>query len=340
MTAAQDLTAKPLSILVCDRRVPAISGTRPTLALVLEELGNKVDMAEDGPADLSHYDVLLLWGNPGYYPRFRRQLRATDRGMRPLVAVLHSEPLPPPRSSGLPKWSPLNAAEIGKILLRDRRATDIYTNAFVLRRMMREGTIDLLFVTSREKQEYVAEEGYESWYVPYGYHRSLGRLLGIERDVDVLFLGETRPWRRRRHLRHLRRAGVEVTVRGSWHADAKGLWGEERTRFLNRTKIVIHLQRYPGKVAAMRFVFAMANGAMVISEPSYRPEPFVSGEHYVEATVGEMPGVIRHYLARPEERERITAAAHRLVTEELTYRRSMEKMLAVIRENLVSMPRH
>jgi hypothetical protein len=324
----------PLSILVCDRRVPALAGTRPTVATVLAELGHDVAMAEDGPVDLAPCDVILLYGNPGYFPKLRRQLLSTPKERRPLVAALHAEPLPPPRASGLPRWSGLNLAEVAKILLRDWRATDIYSNAFKLRRMMREGTIDLLFATYAEKYEYAREQGYECWLTPYGYHLSFGRLLGLDRDVDVLFLGEMRPRRRRRLLNQLRQAGIEVTVRGSWKNRHEGLWGEDRTRFLNRTKIIVHLQRYPGKLAPKRFFLAMANGAMVISEPAYRPEPFVDGEHYVSASIERMPDVIRHYLAHTDERERITAAAHRLVTEEITFARSMERMLDVIRSRL------
>ena len=69
--------------------------------------------------------------------------------------------------------------------------------------MMREGSIDLLFVMSLEKMEYTHEQGYPCWHVPYGYHSSFGRLLGLDRDVEVLFLGDTRPRRRRRLLRSL-----------------------------------------------------------------------------------------------------------------------------------------
>lgn len=327
-------TGEPLSILICDRRVPANADMRPALAVGLEELGQRVKVIADGPADLSLFDVVILSGNPGYYPRLRRQLLSSRPAPRPLIATLHTEPLPPPKASGLPRWSPLSVSEIGKILLRDWRATDIYTNAFKLRRMMREGTIDLLFVMSAEKQEWAAEQGFQSWYIPYGYHGGMGGLLGLERDVDVLFLGDTRPLRRRRLLSKLRRAGIDVTVRGSWHPDGRGLWGEERTRFLNRTKILVHLQRYPGKLAAIRYVIAMTNGALVISEPPYRPEPFIEGEHFVAANIERMPEVIRHYLAHPEERERITASAHRFVTGELTYRRSLGMLLDVVRDRL------
>ena len=321
-----------LRILFCDRRIPALAGTRPTAATVLEGLGHEIVLGEDGPVTFDGIDVILMWGNPGYFPKLRKQLLRTPKIPRPLVAVVHAEPLPPPRASGLPRFTSLSVAEIGKILLRDWRATDIYSNAFTLRRMMREGSIDLLFAMSAEKVEYFREQGYEAWHIPYGYHPSLGHLLNLERDVDVLFLGDTRPPRRRKLLRYLRNAGIDVTVKGSWYDAA--LWGENRTQFLNRTKIIVHLQRYPGKLAAKRFILAMANGAMVVSEPPYLPAPFVNGVHYAEATIENMAAVIRHYLANPEERERITRAGHRLVTEDLTFERSMRAMLDVIAARL------
>ena len=328
------MVPEKLSIMVFDRRVPALEGTKPTVGKVLEELGHDVAYAEDGPADFLSCDVIVEFGNPGYFPKLRRQLLATPREKRPLVAVLYAEPLPAPRASGLPRWSSLNIAEIGKIILRDWRATDIYTNAYNLRRFLREGSIDMLFVTGGEQHEYANEQGYENWEYQYGYHPSHGRVLGLERYVDVLFLGETRPRRRRLLLNRLGRAGIDVTVRGSWHKSDKGLWGDERIQFLNRTKIIVHLQRYPGKTGSKRFVLALANGAMVVAEPSYRPEPFVPGVHYAEAPIEHMPELIRYYLNNEAERERIAMAGHRLVTEDLTFEKTMREIVETIRGRL------
>ncbi|HEX6209569.1 MAG TPA: glycosyltransferase [Methylomirabilota bacterium] len=315
-----------LAILACHRSIPARAGDMPVFARVLEELGHRITLNDDRPADLASHDLVVLWGSPGFFPRLRRQLVA-EKGVRPPVASLHAEPLPPPRASGLRRWSALSASEVAKILLCDWRATDIYTNAFKLRRVMREGSIDFLFPLSVEKLEYMREHGYPAWPLWYGYHPSMGRLLGRDRDLDVLFLGDTRPPRRRRLLAELRAAGVPVTIRGSWHDSSS--WGEGRTELLNRTKVIVHLQRYPGKLAAMRFVMAMANGALVISEPVYKPEPFVDGRHYVTAPAAEMPAAIRYYLDHPAERERITEAAHGLVTDELRFERAMEAMLDI-----------
>ena len=293
-------------------------------------MGHHVVLAEDDAVDLNVCDVLLMWSNPGYYPRTLRRLQSMPKVERPVVAVMYTEPLPAPKASGLPRWSGLNKAEIAKILLRDWRRTDIYSNARTLRSLMRDGIIDELFVLGGEQEEYAAEQGYRAHRYDYGYHPNFGNLMGLERDIDVLFIGETRQRRRKKFLKKLRGAGIDVMVRGSWHKTEGALWGEERTRVLNRTKIVVHLQRYPGKVASKRYVLAMANGALVVSEPSYRPDPFIEGVHFVSASIDEMPRVIRRYLSDTSERERITAVAHRFVTTELTWRQIMEKVVATI----------
>jgi hypothetical protein len=251
-----------------------------------------------------------------------------------VVAAYHAEPLPPPKASGLPRWSPLSPRELALVLRAHPRANDIYTNAITIRRIVREGWLDLLFAATLEQVEYLEEQGISSAYVPYGYHPSFGTILGLERTIDALFLGGREPLRRKRLIGYLRWKGIDLDVRGDWKDPS--LWGEGRTKLLNQTKIVVHLQRYPGKVASMRIVLALANGALVVAEPCYRPDPFVPGVHYVEAPVRELPDTIRYYLAHDEERERIVAAGHRLVTEELTWARSAETVVRAIRQCLAS----
>ena len=57
-----------------------------------------------------------------------------------------------------------------------------------------------------------------------------GRGLGIERDIDVLFLGEMRAPGRRRAVRRLRRSGIHVEAMGDYRNPS--LWGEKRHDFV------------------------------------------------------------------------------------------------------------
>lgn len=316
-----------LRITVCQRRLANGEPERPEVTAALRTARHRVREVYDGPLDWAGDDLVWIQGNASWYPRIAARLEAAGR-RRPRVVLWHTEPLPPPPRAELPRPR-LSLREIAKIALRDRRATDAYTNAARLRRLVRAGLPDVLVASARIRQDYLAARGIASHFVPLGYHaESHGRDMGLERDIDVLFLGTMQVPRRRRLVAELGEAGVHVRTEGSWHDGAA--WGDERTRLLNRTKILLNLPRHPGEFSGLRLILGMGNGAMLVSEPMGGSEPYVPGRHYVEAPVAEMPAIIRHYLARPDERRRITAEAHRFVTAELTMRRSVERILALV----------
>ena len=269
-------------------------------------------------------DWLLIRGNAAWYPNLRRCLFALPRNRRPHVLLWHFEPLPPARGAALPlPW--LNLREVAKILLRDPRATDVYTNYFTLRTLHRMGIPDVLVVSSRGRQDFLAERGIDAHFAPLGCDPSMGRDLGLQRDIDALFLGILNVPRRNRLLRSLKDQGVNLTEAGSWTDPA--FWGENRTRLLNRTKILINLARTPAEFSGFRLSLGMANKALVVSEPIYRPEPFVPGKHFVMVPSERMAATIRHYLDAAEERASITEIAARFVQEEATLQRSTEFIL-------------
>lgn len=295
------------------------------------ELGCEVVRATDATFSPESASALVVWGNAGWFPRAFELLAALPPSDRPLVAVWQSEVLPFPRASGLGRTR-LTARELARILLRRPTAVDPNTTARRLVGHVRRGLVDILVVTSEDRREFLAEQGVRSEVVPRGYHESHGADLGRERDLDVVFLGALNVPRRRRILRSLARAGVDVFARGSW-TDQR-YWGEQRAALLNRARIVLNVSRHPGQFAGDRFVVAMGNGALVVSEPVYRPAPFRPGEHYVEAAVPELAETIRRFLADEEERRRIAARGHAFVTGELTMRRSAARVLALIARRL------
>ncbi len=66
-----------------------------------------------------------------------------------------------------------------------------------------------------------------------------------------------------------------------------------------------------------RMVEAMANGCVVVTEPSERYEPLRPGVHFVEAEASELGTTIEALLADPARIERIRTAAHDAVMHEL-----------------------
>jgi hypothetical protein len=303
-------------------------GPRP-VELALKELGCDIRIVPEATLDPPAGSLVWISGNATWYPDACRRLARMPANARPLIVLWHTEPLPFARAAGQ-KLERLHLRELAKIALRDPRATDPGTNFRALRRLLDHDLPDLLVVSTRAKQEFLAEQGAEAEFVPMGYHSSYGRDLELERDIDVLFLGAPDVPRRKHILRRLRRAGVNHHEAGGWRDPA--FWGENRTHLLNRAKILLNLPRHPGLLSGERMILGMANKALVISEPIHLSEPYAEGKHFVSARLDEMAMVIRRYLADESERRRITENAYRFVTEELTMSRSVSLILALAEE--------
>ena len=86
-----------------------------------------------------------------------------------------------PAAAGFPPER-LTPREVAKIVLRDRRINDQYSNARYLRRLSREGIVTVLAVSSQAHQAYLAEHGIQSEFVFIGHHPTYGRRLDLERD--------------------------------------------------------------------------------------------------------------------------------------------------------------
>ena len=93
---------------------------------------------------------------------------------------------------------------------------------------------------------------------------------------------------------------------------------------------MLNLARTPGEFPDLRLILGMANKALVISEPIYRPDPFVAGRHFVSSSIGEMPETIQYYLAHDTERAVISERAHRLITQDITMEGSVSRILDLI----------
>jgi hypothetical protein len=295
------------------------------LSALLESRGFLAAEHADEPLEPGATDILWIQGSANWSPRLVRSLRAMRPEDRPYVILWQTEPLPLPRAAGIRTPLP-NMRELAKIILRDPRATDLRTNGRVLRELADDGILDVVIVSTKSRMLFLREFGIESHFVPWGYDRRKGEDLGLERDIPALFVGIMNDPRHRSAVRSLRRDGTELMAAGAWDR-SRGLWGATRTQAINRASTFLALQRYPGKLSGLRMILGMANKSLVISEPIVYPEPYVPGEHYVSASLKDMPDVIRYYLDRESERARIAEAGHRFVTTELTLERSLSTAL-------------
>jgi hypothetical protein len=316
------------------RPIPARIGEEHILAQLLRQHGCQVTQTQDARPDLSAFDIILLLENCGWFPKILDAFGASrNNSEKPLLVVWHWEPLPLPAGAGASEPR-LSLREIAKILLRDTRATDPYTNLRKLRQLKGKGLPLLLVVSSQAWAESMAERGISAHWVPYGYDASCGSQSSGEpngeRDIEALFLGALEIPRRRKIIQELRRKGVKLEARGSW--TDKELWGEQRNGLIHRAEAFLNIQRYPREIGAHRLILGMANRSLVVSEPIYRPEPFLAGKHYVEAEVREMPDVLRYYHAHPEERAEIVEMAYQFVTGALKMEESVARILSLVNE--------
>jgi glycosyltransferase involved in cell wall biosynthesis len=321
-----------MKINLVHRHIPALSGKISWITRHLIEMGHEINERHDGPVSESPDQVLFLLGNANRFPRLCRELMALEPHQRPLVFLWQSEPLPPSKASGIPLPG-LSIRELAKIALRDRRATDVYTNYYRLRSLHRKGLPDILTVSSLAWQEFLQEHDIPARHVPIGYSsHAHDHYEGGPKNIDVLFLGEWRIPRRRRRLQRLKKKSIPLLIKGSWHDPE--CWGEKRKELLNRTKILLNIQRYPGEISGFRLLQGMANRALVISEPIYKPEPYQPGVHYVSTPMDRMADTIRYYLKNTGESEKIVNAGYELVTKKLTIENSLNKMISLIRERI------
>lgn len=164
----------------------------------------------------------------------------------------------------------------------------------------------------------------------------------IERDIDVLFLGGKTP-----------RRSAELAAIGEvlWpmHSelrlfqftrpvtpDTPGLvFGQDKYQLLARSRILLNIHRdgaKPGYFEWARMVEAMANGCVVVTEPSTGFAPLVSGVHFIETD--DIPQTLSDLIADPRRCSEIGERAADAVLNELPLADSMGKVL----DQLEAMP--
>ena len=113
------------------------------------------------------------------------------------------------------------------------------------------------------------------------------------------------------------------------------IFGEERTRHLNRAKITLNITRIWYDDNLSRFTMACSNHSLVVSEPvlPYCTE-FKENVHYVSAKIEDLANTIVYYLEHEEERRQIVDNAYELMMAELKFEKSLRKMFAVAQQHI------
>jgi hypothetical protein len=294
------------------------------------------------------YDLVLGYGpfslESGALLPLAEGLAAMPRPQRPAFAWWLTEGVPDPR---LPGW--LVDGLAGLRLAADRSLAAAPGHARAgwqepfskghrlrilgqLRWAHARGLLSVVAVTSASRADYLRQRGLPTIVVPLGYHRVYGADLGLPRDIPVAFLGDTDAPRRRRLLpgllAQLAERGIPVQVENN-------LYGEARTQFLNRTRILLNVLREPQDFVGQRFLLAAANKALVVSEPFNDGEPFVRGRHLAVAPLAGLADAAAAYLADEVARTQLVDRAYHFVTHELTTAQMVGRIIQQLRQDRV-----
>lgn len=168
--------------------------------------------------------------------------------------------------------------------------------------------------------------GHVHW-LPYACDLDVVRPLGVERDLDVAFVGQPLP--------DGDRARLLGRLRERFAMNEPRVYGQaEVPRVYSRARIVVNLPLADD--LNFRTFEAMSCGALLVTRRMSNGQEvlFEEGTHFVAfATEAELLEKVDYYLAHEEERERIAAAG--LAEVQLRHRldQRMEALLAVIRRD-------
>lgn len=193
-----------------------------------------------------------------------------------------------------------------------------------------KGWLHVLADTSTIYGELRTKTGLPTLYAPWGASRYWYNDLGLERDIDVLWMGKRGTFRRSRILDmvfdELKHHGIKIHIADN--EENPFIFGAERIDYLNRSKITLNITRTWYDDNFSRFTLAAPNRSLIVSEPVLpHCQEYKENVHYVSARIKDLAKTIVYYLEHEAERQEIVKNAYTLATTELLFCRSLQKML-------------
>jgi len=325
-------------------------GMAQAISQALAQLGYSVTPFEWNQPVPTGVNVVFSHGPYGRFMSVPDRLAKLPPGQRPLLVHWNDEGLPDLRLPW-PLMSSLGGARswVGRLIDSPNPTTQAMIRLLRLKwieqRLMRfsylgdyhyayqRGWLSLLVDQSKIYAALHSAHGLPALAVPWGAIPGWSADLGLERDIDVLWMG-ARASRRRGALldkirADLRRRGIEMYVADN--EEHPFIFADERTRMLNRAKVTLNLTRTWYDDNFLRFAIVLPNRSLLISEPmlDHCPE-YLAGRHYVTAPIDQLANTIEYYLSHTAERQRIVDDAYQLVTNELTLKNSVARIMAAV----------
>jgi hypothetical protein len=199
----------------------------------------------------------------------------------------------------------------------------------------RRGWLDIFADTSDVYAEIHRRHGLPTIVAHWGATAQWYKDLGLERDIDVLWMG-TRGTKRRSLILDRVRSELEASGIRMHVADGKEnpfIFDDERIYYLNRSKITLNITRTWYDDNFSRIALAAPNRSLIVSEPVLPHCPsFIAGTHYVSVPIEKLAQTIRYYLDHEEERLRIVENAYHLVTTKLAFRESIKSIMDAVNQ--------
>jgi hypothetical protein len=166
------------------------------------------------------------------------------------------------------------------------------------------------------------------------------------RPIDVTYLGSAHPRRDAfvasygRWLWHRRTAMLVPPIGAKPSARPDYLVDGAKYAHLTQAKVLVNLhQEGTSSFEWVRALQAIANGCVVVSEPSVDHHPLVPGEHFIAAAPESIPHVVEGLLLHPPRLDRIRASAYGMVRAELDMAATIERLIAAAQRLVTSRSR-
>lgn len=281
---------------------------------------------------------LFTYGPYGELLPFLAQLENLPPSQRPISIHWNTEGVPDLRlpwqlvqilstgRSWLARQRPFPRLDVG--MKRFRYVGDLY-HAY------RQGWLHVVADSSQIYTRLRSEHGLPTLFAPWGATARWYEDMALERDIDVLWMGNRASRRRATILNtlrdELRAQGVNVYMADN--EEKPFIFDETRTEFLNRAKITLNVTRTWFDDNFSRFALAAPNRSLIVSEQVLPHCPyFENGVHYVAAPVSQLRDTILYYLEHEAARQQIVDNCYELVTTKLTMRHSIQTMMQVAAE--------
>ncbi|UCG25839.1 MAG: glycosyltransferase family 1 protein [Chloroflexota bacterium] len=312
-------------------------------------LGHCTHIVRPKTSDPGEADVVFTFGPYGNYLAVVSHLAGALAERRPIFVHWNTEGMPDPR---LP-WALKSAVGAGRSWIGRldesyngragslvRGLTSSWQNRILRFRYLgdyhyayRKGWLDVFSDSSAVYADLHRQHGLPTITAPWGATKRWYADLGLERDIDVLWLGQRGSRRRGQLLDHIRQELLDYNVKVHVIDNEENpfVFGRKRTEVLNRAKITLNLTRTWFDDNFSRFAMAAPNRSLIVSEPLLPHCPsYEAGVHYVSECAEDLAQTILYYLEHDDERQRIVDSAYELTTGQLTFRNSIAQIMQAV----------